>query len=159
MRECLRDHNLLSVYYDEGAVEDLTHLETCSNCTARYRRLVHDLELIGQALERLPAALPARRQDREPWLRRVVLAATLAAGVVMVTSIGVWQWRDAHVNVQRQRTDDENEILRFLADASTGLSAGGDGEMPMLPLASDRADRDGGELEGQDGSVDDMEGI
>ncbi|MDE2179852.1 MAG: hypothetical protein KGJ40_03265, partial [candidate division NC10 bacterium] len=110
-----------------------------SNCAARYRQLVQDLELIGHALERLPSALPVRRPGRASWQRRVTLAATLAAGVAMVVvGVGVWQWRGAQVLVQRQPIADETETLHFLANVTIGLSASSDGEVSVLPLTPDR---------------------
>ncbi|MDE2485544.1 MAG: hypothetical protein KGL32_09930 [candidate division NC10 bacterium] len=155
MRRCLRDRSLLLVYYGEGRAAHLAHLETCSNCAARYRQLVQDLELIGHALERLPSALPVRRPGRASWQRRVTLAATLATGVALVVGVGVWQWHGAQVLVQRQQTADEPEILRFLANVSSGLSAASDGELSALPLAPDR---DEIALDETDGSLGEGEG-
>jgi hypothetical protein len=155
MMRCLRDRSLLLFHYGEGRIAHVAHLETCSTCAARHRQLIQDLDLIGHALERLPSALPIRRRRRVSWQRRVTIAATLAAGVAMVVSVGVWQWRGAQVLVQRQRTADETETLRFLANVSSGLSATSDGEVSTLPLAPDRDEM---ALESPDGSPGEVEG-
>ncbi|MDE2058662.1 MAG: hypothetical protein KGL31_09690 [candidate division NC10 bacterium] len=157
MRRCLGERSLLLVHYGEGRAAHLAHIETCSNCAARYRRLAQDLELIGHALERLPSALPVRRPERASWRRQVTMATALAAGVVMVVGVGVWQWRGAQVLVQRQRTADETQTLHFLADVSIGLSASSDGEVSVLPLASDRTDQEEMMLEEPNGSPREVE--
>ena len=139
MKRCLQDRSLLLVHYGEGRIADVAHVETCSTCAARYRQVVQDLELISYALERLPSALPVRHRGGTSWRRRVVMAAALAAGVAMVVVGGeVWQWRGTHGPAQRQQVADETEILRFLADVSTDLSAATDGEVSALPFAPDR---------------------
>ncbi len=132
MKRCLRDRSLLLVHYGEGRAAHLAHLEACSDCAARYRQLVLDLELIGHALERMPAAVTVHRRSRAPWPRRVAVAAALAAGVV-VTGVEVWLWRDTQVLVQGQRNTNEADTLRFLAEVSAALPASSDGETLVPP--------------------------
>ncbi len=139
MKSCLRDRSLLLVHYGEGRAAHLAHLEACSECAARYRQLVRDLELIGHALERMPAAITVRRRSSAPWRRRVAVAAVLAAGVVVV-GVEVRLWRDTQILVRGQRNTDETDTLRFLAEVSAGLSASSDGETLWLPPAPHRTD-------------------
>ncbi len=134
MKRCVRDRSMLLVHYSEGRAAHLAHLEACSDCAARYRQLVRDLELIGHALERMPAAITVRRRSSAPWRRRVAVAAVLAAGVV-VTGVEVWLWRDTQVLVRGERNTDEADTLRFLAEVSAALPASSDEETLVLPPA------------------------
>ncbi len=139
MMSCLRDRTLLRVHYGEGRAAHLAHIEACSDCGARYRQLIRDLELIGHALERMPAAITVRHRSSAPWRRRVGVAAVLAAGVVVV-GVEVRLWRDTQVLVRGQRNTDEADTLRFLAEVSAGLSAPSNGETLWLPPAPHRTD-------------------
>ncbi len=142
MKSCLRDQSLLLVYYAEGTAAHLAHLEACPDCAARYRQVVRDLELIGHALERMPAAITVRRRSSAPWRRRVAVAAVLAAGV-MLTGVEVWLWRGTQVLVQGQRSTDEADTMRFLVEVSAGLSAPSElseEESTLLPPAPQRTD-------------------
>ena len=134
MKRCLRDRSLLLVHYGEGHAAHLAHIEACSDCAARYRQLVLDLELIGHALQRMPAAITVRRRSRARWPRRVAVAAALAVGVV-VTGVEVWLWRDTQVLVRGERNTDEADTLRFLAEVSAALPASSDEETLVLPPA------------------------
>ncbi len=142
MTRCLRDRTLLLVHYGEGHATHQAHLAACSRCTSRYRRIVQDLALIGDALERMPAAEKLRRLTRAPWRRRVAVAAVLAMGV-MIVGVEVWLWRDTQVVLQAQRHPGEAETIRFLAEVSAGLSSASDGseeESQLLLPAPDLAD-------------------
>lgn len=134
MKRCLRDRSLLLVHYGEGRATHLAHLEACSDCAARYRQLVRDLELICHAVERIPDAITVRRRSGAPWRRRVAVAAVLAAGVV-VAGVELWLWPDTLVMVRGQRTTDEADTLRFLAEVSAALPAPSDEESSLLPPA------------------------
>ncbi len=134
MKRCLRDRSLLLVHYGEGRAAHLAHLETCSDCATRYRQLARDLELIGHALERRPAALTVRRRSGAPSRRRVAVAAVLAAGVVLA-GVEVWLWRDTQVLVREQPKPDEASTLRFLAEVSAALPSSSDGETFVLSPA------------------------
>ncbi len=139
MRSCLRDRSLLLVHYGEGRAAHLAHLEACSDCAARYRQLVGDLELIGHALERMPTAITVPRRSRAPWPRWVTVAAVLSAGVV-VAGVEMWLWPDTLVMVRVQRNTDEADTLRFLAEVSAALPAQSDGETLVLPPAPHLSD-------------------
>ena len=134
MKRCLRDRSLLLVHYGEGHAAHLAHLEACSDCAARYRQLVRDLELIGHALERMPSAITVRHRRRAPWRRRVAVAAVLAAGVV-VAGVEVRLWRDTQILVRGQRTTDEADTLHFLAEVSAVLPVPSDEETQLLQPA------------------------
>jgi hypothetical protein len=139
MKRCLRDRSLLLVQYGEGRAAHRAHLEACSDCAARYRQLVRDLERIGHALDRMPAASPVPRRSRAPWPRWVAVAAVLAAGVV-VAGVELWLWPDTLVMVRVQRTTDEADTLRFLAEVSAVLPTASDGETLGLPPAAHLTD-------------------
>jgi hypothetical protein len=141
MKSCLRDRSLLLVHYGEGRAAHLAHLEACSDCAARYRQLVRDLELIGHALERMPAVITVPRRSRAPRSRWVPVAAVLAAGVV-VAGVEMWLWPDTLVMVRGQRNTDEADTLRFLAEVSAVLPAPSDGETLVLPSAPHLTDPD-----------------
>ncbi len=141
MMRCLRDRTLLLVHYGEGHATQRAHLAACGRCAARYRRVVEDLELISSALERMPATVRVRRPTRAPWGSRVAVAAVLA-GVVVLAGVEVRLRRDTQVLVRGQRTADDADTLRFLAEVSTDLSASSDGEASLLPPAPYRADRE-----------------
>ncbi len=150
MKRCLRDRSLLLVQYGEGRAAHVAHLEACATCAARYRQLVRDLERIGHALDRMPAASTVPRRSRAPWPRWVAVAAVLAAGVV-VAGVEMWLWPDTLVMVRGQRTTDEADTLRFLAEVSAVLPAPSDGETLVLPSAPHLTDP---ELELEEGDDD-----
>jgi hypothetical protein len=132
---------LLLVHYGEGHATEQAHLAACGRCAARYRRVVEDLELIRNALERMPAAVRVRRPTRVPWGGRIAVAAMLA-GVAVLAGVEVRQWRGAQVPVREQWTADDTDTLRFLAQVSNDLSAPNDGQVSLLPPALYRADRE-----------------
>ena len=72
----------------------------------------------------MPSAITVRHRRRAPWRRRVAVAAVLAAGV-MVAGVKVRLWRDTQILVRWQRTTDETDTLRFLAEVSAVLPAPG----------------------------------
>lgn len=140
MTRCLRDRALLLIHYGEGHATQRAHLAACGRCAARYRRVVEDLELISDIFERVPAAVTVRRPTRAPWGRRVAVAAMLA-GVVVLAGVEVRQWRDTQVLVREQRTANDTDTLRFLAEVSNDLSGSSYGEVSWLPPALYRVDR------------------
>ena len=152
MKSCLRDRSLLLVHSGEGRATHLAHLEACSDCAARYRQLVRDLELIGHALERMPAAITVRRRSSAPWPRWVTVAAVLAAAGV-VAGVEMWLWPDTLVMVLVQRNTDEADTLRFLAEVSAVLPAPSEGETLVLPPAAHLTDPELVLEEGDDDSL------
>jgi len=85
MSGCLPEEALVLAQAGEGTRADREHLAACSACDARYRRLIRDLEMIGQALADVP---PPGTASRHPAPGRYLVPAA-AAGLVVA---GVLLW-------------------------------------------------------------------
>ena len=118
MRGCLRDRTLLSLYEGGGRHVHRAHLQACVACATRYRKLVHDLQVLRQVLREPPPrpALPQRPLALR--IRWKPVAAALAVTLAFVWA-GMWVQRPSPPVVP---TEARNEaVLLFLEEVSTAL--------------------------------------
>ena len=109
MSRCLPDRTLLSMYDGEATIAHQAHLQTCTACAARYRQLIQDLEVIGQALQKAPPSRVNLSRSCVVSLRWVPVAAALA--VVLVWA-GIWIWRPARQTLSPVASSED--ILQFV---------------------------------------------
>ena len=120
---CLDEDNLLSLSLGEGDAAERVHLEACRACTARYRHLVHDLDLIGRALRQAPPPEPARRTIE---LRPVLRWAPLAIAAMLVLAVGVQALRPVNERIADRAEVQADSVLAGLDSMSAALFAEGD---------------------------------
>lgn len=89
MSRCLRDKTILSLYEGNGTSEHRAHVESCAACAARYRRLEHDLEVIGQVLREPP---PPGAFAYPPHSLRVRWAPIAVAFAMVIALVGGGIW-------------------------------------------------------------------
>ena len=131
MSRCLGDRGLLLAYYGEGPAAARAHLGTCLRCAADYRRLVRDLEVIGQTLRDGPAVARVRLRRGVGRRRWIMVAAALAA-VVVLGGLEVRIWRESASWVRPEPVAADAET--FLQEVSAILSSTGDGGGPELVM-------------------------
>jgi len=129
MNTCLRNRALLLLSVGEGTSKQRAHLATCTTCTTRYQKFVHDVAAIEQTLLTTspPLTVPQRfLLLRLPWRP---LAAAFVATLALVWG-GVWLWQPSHTGRQTRN----EEVLRFLEnEVSPALFATVDARAGELP--------------------------
>jgi len=135
---CLDEDNLLSLSLGEGEAAERAHLEACRACTARYRHLVHDLDLIGRALRQAPPAEPARRTIE---LRPVLRWAPLAIAAMLVLAVGVQALRPVNERLAADRAEVQTDsVLAGLDSMSAALFAEGDPASAAVTATTEDSD-------------------
>ncbi|MBI2876150.1 MAG: hypothetical protein HYY20_04650 [Candidatus Tectomicrobia bacterium] len=131
MNRCLRDKALLSLYEGYGTSAQQAHLETCAACAARYQRLAHDLERIGQALREAPP--PGIFADRPyPFRLRWAAATAVFALVIALVGGGLWVQR-ALMPGPATPVALSQEISPFFEEVSIALFSTDDAEVIASP--------------------------
>jgi len=109
MSRCIPDRVLLLGYDGEATEAHRAHLQTCAACAARYRQLVHDFEVIEQALQQAPPPQVNLSRSHAVQLRWPPVTAALA---VVLLWAGMWMWRPASQTSAALASS--AEILRFV---------------------------------------------
>lgn len=115
MRRCLGDQTLLLLYGAEGTEAQQTHLQACEACAKRYKRLVYELEVIGQVLREDP---PLHHHPQPLYLRWIPVATALAVTLALVWG-GMWAWRGARSVLPEKASNEDVSI--FLDEVSTAI--------------------------------------
>jgi hypothetical protein len=138
MSPCLTGRSLWHLASDdEPAAADQAHVLACPGCASRYDALVRDLSLIRETLQAPPPEAPPRVRLAGAGLRRLSLAAGVAA-LVLVVGLQAWRERPAP---PRPGPPPAEESLALLDEVSAVLwstgSAGGIalGLVPAIELA------------------------
>lgn len=120
MTRCLRDRTLWLMREGEGRPGDHAHLRDCASCTARYDRLVRDLDAIEDALRAAPAEAfrPAAPTGR---LWRLALAAALLVALGL-GAVQAWRWSPA--GAPAPASTGLADALPFLGEVSAVLAPG-----------------------------------
>lgn len=140
MTGCLDDRSLVMVRYAEASPAEQEHVRTCLRCAARYQRLSHDLERIGEVLGGRPPAIgyvPAAAAAS--WRR--VLAAGLIAVVVLLGGVEMWMWKASTSMTGGQGDTDMRTLLGEVA-AVLGPSDDADAPSGFGPAVSTDGDHE-----------------
>lgn len=116
MKRCLRDQTLLLLYEGEGTDLQRAHLKACLACARRYRRLVHELEVIGRVLQEEPPLRSFAYRAQPSYVRWVPLATALGV-VLAILWGGMWVRR---VN-SPVLPEELGSISEFLEEVSTAV--------------------------------------
>jgi hypothetical protein len=121
MKRCLSERTMWLVH--EGAVreQDMAHLESCLDCSARYRHLDEDLDEITRALrDHAGSTVRAARRGRRRW----ITAAAIVAGVALLAGGEAVLWRESKALVD-PRPETTAESLSLLEEVTLLLSSPG----------------------------------
>ena len=91
MNQCLRDRTLQLLYEGDGTSEERSHLAGCDSCTAKFRRLGHDLKVIGEVLREGPPPEAVSHRPDALAVRWLPTAAVLVFALAMVWG-GMLMW-------------------------------------------------------------------
>lgn len=125
MSRCLRDKTLLSLYEGSGTSAHRAHLERCAACAARYERLVHDLEVIGQVLREVPPPGAFAAPPHPLRVRWAPMAAALAVAITLVGG-GIWVRRSPPPVTLNE------EVSPFLEEVSAALFSTAEADMAAI---------------------------
>ncbi|MBI3329741.1 MAG: hypothetical protein HYZ81_23920 [Nitrospinae bacterium] len=132
MRGCLRDRTLLSLYAGEGRHAHRAHLQACVACATRYQTLVHDLQVLRQALREPPPRPAIPQRPLALRIRWKPVAAALAVTLAIVWG-GMWVQRPSPPLVP---TEARNEaVLLFLEEVSTALFSTAGASAAAIPAS------------------------
>lgn len=130
MSRCLRDQTFLLLYEGEGTGVHRAHLEACAACAARYQRLVHDLEVIGQVLREAPPPQAVPHRSHPLRIRWVPVTAALALTLALVWG-GVWMRGPSPPGLPAGARNEA--ILLFLEEVSAALFSTVDASAAVMP--------------------------
>ena len=122
MSECLRDRTLLLMFEGEGASTDQAHLEACEACADRYRRLVHDIEVIEQVLREEPPRQALYRNSRSLNIRWIPAVVALAFLIVSVWGVMRAQRTTSPVPSEETRNESAELVLDEVSTAIFSVS-------------------------------------
>jgi hypothetical protein len=127
MSRCVDDRTLWLLSEGDASRESRAHVDSCTTCTARLRRLEQDLNSLRSALAASPpspAGLSWGRSTRGRWRAST---AALAAMVVLAW-FGVW-WQ--HLLPSRSMEMHQESIWPFIEGVSAALFASVESGLPV----------------------------